>query len=204
MWLAHRLSCPEACGITPDQGLTPWSLPWRADSQPQDCQGSACDDTRYPLWDPEGDLLLRFTQLGAGAAEGWERGALDRQEGREKQRGPGETLRGEHKAARQWERRHSPHQSLKARLGQRLPPLPPERPAGPTMALRLSRGSCLAHASFPAWGRLLSHPVWAEGVIHKDSSEAWEGTAEGTSAGPEKGASHWGCWQHLGPGGRAL
>lgn len=102
MWLAHRLSCPEACGITPDQGLTPWSLPWRADSQPQDCQGSACDDTRYPLWDPEGDLLLRFTQLGAGAAEGWERGALDRQEGREKQRGPGETLRGEHKAARQW------------------------------------------------------------------------------------------------------
>ena len=78
LWLAHRVSCPEACGITPDQGLTPWSLHWQADSQPQDYQGSPCDDTCYPLWDPEGDLLLRFTQLGAWAAEGWGRGALDR------------------------------------------------------------------------------------------------------------------------------
>lgn len=201
MWLAHRLSCPEACGITPDQGLTPWSLPWRADSQPQDCQGSPCDDTCYPLWDLEGDLLLRFTQLGAGAAEGWERGGLDRQEGCEKQRGPGKTLRGEHKAARRWgAEAFSPPKASKPDWARGFHLYP----RVPTMALRLSRGSCLAHASFPAWGRLLSHPVWAEGVVHKDSSEAWEGTAEGTSAGPEKGASHWGCWQHLGPGGQAL
>ena len=46
--------------------------------------------------------MLRFTQLGAWAAEGWGRGGLDRQEGREEQRGPGKTLRGEHKAARRW------------------------------------------------------------------------------------------------------
>lgn len=154
MWLAHRLSCPEACGVTPDQGLTPWSLPWRADSQPQDCQGSPCDDTRYPLWDLEGDLLLRFTQLGAGAAEGWESGGLDRQEGCEKQRGPGKTLRGEHKAARRWgAEAFSPSKASKPDWARGFHLYP----RGPTMALRLSRGSCLAHASFPAWGRLLSH-----------------------------------------------
>lgn len=71
--------------------------------------------------------------------------------------------------------------------------------------LEALRGSYLAHASFLAWGRLLSHPVWAEGVVLQDSSEAWEGMAEGISAGPEHGASHWGCCQRLGPGeiGRA-
>lgn len=52
----------------------------------------------------------------------------DRQEGREEQRSPGKTLRGERKAARWWERRHPPHQSPKAGLGQRLPPPPGGRP----------------------------------------------------------------------------
>ncbi|CAI9151704.1 unnamed protein product [Rangifer tarandus platyrhynchus] len=38
MWasvvVAHRLSCPETCGIFPDQGSNPCSLHWQADSQP--------------------------------------------------------------------------------------------------------------------------------------------------------------------------
>ena len=29
---AHRLSCPEACGIFPDQGLNLSPLQWQADS----------------------------------------------------------------------------------------------------------------------------------------------------------------------------
>ena len=28
----HRLSCPEACGFFPDQGLNPYPLHWQADS----------------------------------------------------------------------------------------------------------------------------------------------------------------------------
>ena len=42
MWasvvVAHRLSCPEAHGIFPDQGSNPCSLHWQADSQPLDHQ----------------------------------------------------------------------------------------------------------------------------------------------------------------------
>ena len=38
MWasvvVAHRLSCPEAHGIFPDQESNPCSLHWQADSQP--------------------------------------------------------------------------------------------------------------------------------------------------------------------------
>ena len=38
--VAHRLSCPTACGIFPDQGLNPCPLHWQADSQPLCHQGS--------------------------------------------------------------------------------------------------------------------------------------------------------------------
>ena len=34
------LSCPEACGIFPDQGSNPWHLHGKEDSEPQDHQGS--------------------------------------------------------------------------------------------------------------------------------------------------------------------
>ena len=33
---AHRLGCPAACGILPDQGSNPTSLHWQAGSQPLD------------------------------------------------------------------------------------------------------------------------------------------------------------------------
>ena len=36
--LAHGLSCPEACGILPEQGCNPCPLHWQADSQPLDLQ----------------------------------------------------------------------------------------------------------------------------------------------------------------------
>ena len=35
-----RLSCSQACGIFPDQGLSWCPLLWQTDSQPQDHQGS--------------------------------------------------------------------------------------------------------------------------------------------------------------------
>ena len=38
--VAHGLSCPEACGIFPDQGLNPCFLHWQADSLPLSHQGS--------------------------------------------------------------------------------------------------------------------------------------------------------------------
>ena len=38
--VAQGLSCPEACGISPDQGSNPWPLHWQADSQPLDQQRS--------------------------------------------------------------------------------------------------------------------------------------------------------------------
>ena len=44
MWasvvVAHRLSCPLACGIFPDQGLNMCPLHWQADSYPLYHQGS--------------------------------------------------------------------------------------------------------------------------------------------------------------------
>ena len=36
----HGLSCPEACGIFPDQGSNPRLLHWQVDSKPLDNQGS--------------------------------------------------------------------------------------------------------------------------------------------------------------------
>ena len=39
--VAHRLSCPTACGIFPDQVLNPCLLHWQADSLPLDHQGSS-------------------------------------------------------------------------------------------------------------------------------------------------------------------
>ena len=36
----HGLSCPEAYGIFPDQGLNPCPLHWQVDSSPLDHQGS--------------------------------------------------------------------------------------------------------------------------------------------------------------------
>ena len=38
--VAHGPSCSAACGIFPDQGSNPCSLPWQADSQPLRHQGS--------------------------------------------------------------------------------------------------------------------------------------------------------------------
>ena len=38
---AHGLSCPVACGIFPDQGLTPLPLHWQVDSLPLSHQGSS-------------------------------------------------------------------------------------------------------------------------------------------------------------------
>ena len=38
--VAHRLSCSEACGIFPDQGLHPYLLHWQVDSLPVSDQGS--------------------------------------------------------------------------------------------------------------------------------------------------------------------
>ena len=35
-----RFTCPEACGIFPEQGLNPGPLPWQAESLPLDYQGS--------------------------------------------------------------------------------------------------------------------------------------------------------------------
>ena len=37
--VACRLSCSQACGILPDQGLNQCPLPWQTDSQPQDHRG---------------------------------------------------------------------------------------------------------------------------------------------------------------------
>ena len=39
-WLAHGLSCPEACGIFPDQGSNPCPLHWQAGSHALYHQGS--------------------------------------------------------------------------------------------------------------------------------------------------------------------
>ena len=38
--VVHKLSCPGACGIFPDQGSNPRPLHWQADSHPLDHQGS--------------------------------------------------------------------------------------------------------------------------------------------------------------------
>ena len=38
--MAHRLSCPTACGVFPDKGLNPCLLYWQADSLPLSHQGS--------------------------------------------------------------------------------------------------------------------------------------------------------------------
>ena len=38
--VAHRPSCPAACGTFPDQGSNPCPLHWQADSQPLRHQGS--------------------------------------------------------------------------------------------------------------------------------------------------------------------
>ena len=38
--VAHSLSCAMACGVFPDQGLTPCLLHWQADSLPLSHQGS--------------------------------------------------------------------------------------------------------------------------------------------------------------------
>ena len=38
--VAHGLSCSEACGIFPDQGLNPCFLHWQADSLPLSHQGN--------------------------------------------------------------------------------------------------------------------------------------------------------------------
>ena len=40
--MAHGLSCSEACGIFPDQGLNPRLLHWQAGSFPLSYQGSLC------------------------------------------------------------------------------------------------------------------------------------------------------------------
>ena len=39
--MAHGLSCSEACGISPDQGLNLCPLHWQVDSSPLDDWGSA-------------------------------------------------------------------------------------------------------------------------------------------------------------------
>ena len=41
--VAQGLGCPQACGISPHQGLNPCPLHWQADSEPLDHQGSASD-----------------------------------------------------------------------------------------------------------------------------------------------------------------
>ena len=38
--MVHGLTCSEACGIVPDQGLNPCLLHWQADSNPLSHQGS--------------------------------------------------------------------------------------------------------------------------------------------------------------------
>jgi len=38
--VAHRLSCFEACGISPDRGSNPYLLHWQANSLPLSHQGS--------------------------------------------------------------------------------------------------------------------------------------------------------------------
>jgi len=38
--VAHRLSCPAACVIFPDQGSNPSPLHWQVDSLPLDHQGN--------------------------------------------------------------------------------------------------------------------------------------------------------------------
>ena len=40
VFVAQGLSCSEACGIFPGQGLNPCTLHWQADSYPLHCQGS--------------------------------------------------------------------------------------------------------------------------------------------------------------------
>ena len=52
----HRLSCPMACGILPDQGWNPCPLHWQVDSKPPDHQKSsvmlteALFSTNQGLW----------------------------------------------------------------------------------------------------------------------------------------------------------
>ena len=41
--VAHRLSCPAACGIFPDQVLNPWPLHWQEESLPL-CHPGNCED----------------------------------------------------------------------------------------------------------------------------------------------------------------
>ena len=53
--VAHRLNCPVACRISPDQGLNLCALYCQADSQPLDHQGSPTVDTL--------DVLFHFTFL---------------------------------------------------------------------------------------------------------------------------------------------
>ena len=45
--VAHRLSCPVACGIFPDQGSNPCPLNWQADSYPLGHQGSPLHISYY-------------------------------------------------------------------------------------------------------------------------------------------------------------
>ena len=39
---AHGLSCSAVCGVLPDQGSSPWLLPWQVDSLPPSPQGRPC------------------------------------------------------------------------------------------------------------------------------------------------------------------
>ena len=66
--LVHGHSCPEACGIFPDQGSNLCPLHWRADSQPLDHQGSpqlvlvnllplSCSSP-FPLYIVNGQVIL--------------------------------------------------------------------------------------------------------------------------------------------------
>ena len=57
--VAHGLSCSEACGIFPDQGLNPCPLHWQADSQPLRHQGSPAGG--FLTTAPPGKPLIRIS-----------------------------------------------------------------------------------------------------------------------------------------------
>ena len=66
--VVHRLRCPMACGIFPDQGSNLWPLHWWVDSYPLDHQGSpwlplSLRQMRVPQQDLMGTVLLLGVKL---------------------------------------------------------------------------------------------------------------------------------------------
>ena len=71
--VAHGLSCPETCGIFPDQGSNPWPLHCKVDCQPLDHQ--EVHDWTLSLWDlmlcpgPSCQDRVKIVELLAGVGE---------------------------------------------------------------------------------------------------------------------------------------